>query len=133
MIERLHGCLLQEMASQGLSVIYQLGDASMREKLLSSLMGTLQGTQSLTADCTARYFMNFLPECPVCTAPEPLADQLPTSACVNCRVRIFGAEESVHHTSGSCLIGYHAKLSVHATFAAAWYITSCQLLNMRPR
>lgn len=38
--------LPQEMASQGLSVIYQLGDAEAREKLLSSLMGTLQGAHT---------------------------------------------------------------------------------------
>lgn len=34
---------VQDMASQGLSVIYQLGDADAREQLLKSLMGTLQG------------------------------------------------------------------------------------------
>ncbi len=33
----------QEMASRGLSVVYQLGDAAGREQLLGSLMGTLQG------------------------------------------------------------------------------------------
>jgi hypothetical protein len=43
--------MTQEMASQGLSVIYQLGNADVREKLLSSLMGTLQGEHALSVTC----------------------------------------------------------------------------------
>ena len=35
--------MLQEMASRGLSAVYQLGDERGRSELLSSLMGTLQG------------------------------------------------------------------------------------------
>lgn len=34
---------LQEMASRGLSIVYQLGDEAARAELLKSLMGTLQG------------------------------------------------------------------------------------------
>ncbi len=35
--------VLQEMASRGLSAVYQLGDERGRSELLGSLMGTLQG------------------------------------------------------------------------------------------
>jgi hypothetical protein len=34
---------MQEMASRGLSAVYQLGDEAGRNELLNSLMGTLQG------------------------------------------------------------------------------------------
>lgn len=37
---------MQEMASRGLSVVYQLGDEAGRNELLNSLMGTLQGEDS---------------------------------------------------------------------------------------
>ena len=35
--------LTQELASRGMSVVYSLGDADMRQHLLASLTGTLQG------------------------------------------------------------------------------------------
>ena len=35
--------VVQEMASRGLSAVYQLGDENGRTELLQSLMGTLQG------------------------------------------------------------------------------------------
>ena len=35
--------MVQEMASRGLSAVYQLGDEEGRAELLKSLMGTLQG------------------------------------------------------------------------------------------
>ena len=38
---------MQEMASRGLSAVYQLGDEAGRNKLLNSLMSTLQGEDSL--------------------------------------------------------------------------------------
>ncbi len=34
---------MQEMASRGLSAVYQLGDEAGRNELLNSLIGTLQG------------------------------------------------------------------------------------------
>lgn len=37
--------MLQEMASRGLSAVYQLGDEQGRSELLGSLMGTLQGAE----------------------------------------------------------------------------------------
>ena len=37
---------MQEMASRGLSAVYQLGDEAGRNELLNSLMGTLQGEDS---------------------------------------------------------------------------------------
>ena len=37
--------MVQEMASRGLSAVYQLGDEDGRAELLKSLMGTLQGAQ----------------------------------------------------------------------------------------
>lgn len=36
--------LTQELASQGLSIVYELGDASMKKNLVSALVGTLTGT-----------------------------------------------------------------------------------------
>ena len=38
---------MQKMASRGLSAVYQLGDEAGRNELLNSLMGTLQGKDSL--------------------------------------------------------------------------------------
>ncbi len=39
------GCfpLLQEMASRGVSLVYRLGDAAVRDKLVGALVGVLQG------------------------------------------------------------------------------------------
>lgn len=37
---------MQEMASRGLSAVYQLADEAGRNELLNSLMGTLQGEDS---------------------------------------------------------------------------------------
>ncbi|KAM0057039.1 putative armadillo-like helical, proteasome component Ecm29 [Helianthus debilis subsp. tardiflorus] len=36
--------LTQELASQGLSIVYELGDASMKKNLVNALVGTLTGT-----------------------------------------------------------------------------------------
>lgn len=36
--------LTQELASQGLSVVYELGDASMKKSLVNALVGTLTGS-----------------------------------------------------------------------------------------
>lgn len=36
--------LTQELASQGLSIVYELGDASMKKNLVNALVGTLTGS-----------------------------------------------------------------------------------------
>lgn len=36
--------LTQELASQGLSIVYELGDASMKNNLVNALVGTLTGS-----------------------------------------------------------------------------------------
>lgn len=36
--------LTQELASQGMSIIYELGDASMKKNLVDALVNTLTGT-----------------------------------------------------------------------------------------
>lgn len=36
--------LTQELASQGLSIVYEIGDDSMRKNLVNALVGTLTGS-----------------------------------------------------------------------------------------
>lgn len=36
--------LTQELASQGMSIVYELGDASMKNNLVSALVNTLTGS-----------------------------------------------------------------------------------------
>ena len=36
--------LTQELASQGMSIVYELGDASMKSSLVNALVGTLTGS-----------------------------------------------------------------------------------------
>lgn len=36
--------LTQELASQGISIVYELGDASMKSNLVNALVGTLTGS-----------------------------------------------------------------------------------------
>lgn len=36
--------LTQELASQGMSIVYELGDASMKSNLVNALVGTLTGS-----------------------------------------------------------------------------------------
>lgn len=36
--------LTQELASQGMSIVYELGDASMKQNLVDALVNTLTGT-----------------------------------------------------------------------------------------
>lgn len=36
--------LVQELASQGMSIVYELGDSSMKTNLVNALVGTLTGS-----------------------------------------------------------------------------------------
>lgn len=54
MYETCQHCVLQEMASRGLSAVYQLGDEHGRSELLNSLMGTLQGQGHYSCQTNSR-------------------------------------------------------------------------------
>ena len=50
--------LTQELASQGLSIVYELGDASMQKNLVNALVGTLTGSGKRKRAVKVRIYKN---------------------------------------------------------------------------
>ena len=70
--------MVQEMASRGLSAVYQLGDEGGRAELLESLMGTLQGAQTRAIHVrSAQCMRHEWPTTGLVHGPESMQSQAP--------------------------------------------------------
>lgn len=52
--------LTQDLASQGMSIVYELGDASMKEELVHALVNTLTGAARKKKAIKVHNFLNYI-------------------------------------------------------------------------
>lgn len=84
--------LIQELASQGLSIVYEIGDASMKKNLVDALVGTLTGSGKRKRavkvgiiSCLYFFFFFFV-YFPQCNWGECIVDLRPSYTCLVHRI-----------------------------------------------